>query len=426
MIAGPRSKAVGAALLVMSVGLFNFGGSVKADPPTSGDDSTDWPAMISRLKQEIYRHPGLTQPRQQLAIAYNNYGVSLSEQGQLDLAARQFQEALQIDAASQQVRQNLANVYYRQAHEAYQQRQIHSAAETLDQAIVLNPNFVQAYILLGKIEYDQQKLKEAKAAWQRAIDLDPAQTEVAEQLKQVSDEIPVESKFERLSQSSFDLRYEEQVERPVGFDIRDALLEARRAVGSNFAYWPNYKIVVLIYSAESFRRLRQETPEWLAGQFDGKIRVPLPSDQLNQAAVKGILFHEYTHAVIHDLTNGNCPTWLNEGLAEYEGRTQFAPPLRLLTKAYQAQQLIPWSELSAHIAPTLSAEDVGLAYEQSYSLASYLVERYGFWKIRRLLKALASGASWETELAGETRMKLPKLEAAWQEQLAAFLQTPRS
>ena len=390
-----------------------------------GQGSTDWPAMISRLKQQAYARPGHAHTHQQLAVAYNNYGVELSNQGQWELAVQQFQEALRLHSSDEQVQKNLGNVYLHQAQEAHGRHDFAGAVAMLEKAIALDPDLAQAYVLLGKVEYDRQRLKEAKAAWQRALELDPTQQALAERLDQVTEELPVESKFDRLSQAYFDLRYEEHLERPVGFDVRDALLSARRLVGSDFSYWPTYKLVVLIYGAESFRQLREETPEWLGGQFDGKIRVPLPSEQLAQGMVKNILFHEYTHALIHDLTNGRCPKWLNEGLAEYEGRTQSSPPLRLLAKAHEAQRLIPWLELSERFSPALPSEEVGLAYEQSYSLVAYLIQRYGFWRIRRVLKAIAGGQAWEEALAQEVRRKLPRVEEDWRDWLPELLAPAR-
>ena len=405
-------------------GLLLLAGAIPLDAQaTDSQEATDWPSVITHLRQQVYDRPGHAQTRQQLAIAYNNYGVELSDQGQWALASQQFQEALRLDADNQQVQKNFSQVWFKQAHEAYERRDITGAVEALRQAIALDPELVDAYHLLGKIEYDRQRLKEAKTAWERALALDPSRTEIAAQLSQVTEELPVESAFERLSQSYFDLRYEEHLERPVGFDIRDALITARRQVGSDFAYWPKYKLVVLIYSPEKFRQLREETPEWLGGQFDGKIRVPLPSEQFDQAMVRNILFHEYTHALIHDLTKGRCPVWLNEGLAEYEGRTQASRPLHRLAQAYGAQQLIPWMELSDHISPALAAEEVGLAYEQSYTIVAYLVNRYGFWRVRKLLQAIAGGQPWEDAVAEGFRRKLPRLEADWKDSLPPFLQS---
>ncbi len=389
--------------------------------PHNEPETSNWPDMISRLRQEMYQHPGQASTRQQLAVAYNNYGVSLGDQGQWEAAVQQFQEAIRLDGENNQFSRNLSNIYFNQAHEAYQRHAVQEAIEVLSKAIDLNPAFTQAYLLLGQIEYDRQRLKEARTAWQRAVALDPTQKELVQRLSKLNQELPVESKFEKLSQAYFDLRYEEQITAPVGFDVRETLLDARRDVGSDFAYWPKYKIVVLIYSAESFRALRQETPDWVAGQFDGKIRVPLPNGRFGPEVVKQILFHEYTHALVHDLTGGKCPTWLNEGLAEYEGRKTGPSVLTQLAAAYRSGGVLPWAKLSEQFSGTTSVDDVALGYQESYSVASFLVKRYGFWRVRRVLEAIEKGASWETVLAEEFRMKLPRLESSWHQWLPELL-----
>lgn len=388
------------------------------DPP----ETTDWPKVIAQWREIVYQRPQDRAARQQLATAYNNYGVGLGQQGQWDQAVAQLQEALRLEPSNAQFQRNLSNLYVNQAHAAYQRHELAEARAALHAAIALTPDLAQAYILLGEVEYHSQRLKEAKAAWQRALQLDPTQAPMVQgRLDQVTQELPVEGNFERLWQAYFDLRYEEQLQRPVGFDIRDALLEARREVGGDFAYWPKHKVIVLIYSAGSFRRLRQETPDWVAGQFDGKIRVPLPDREMAAGTVKQILFHEYTHALIHDLTNGRCPVWLNEGLAEYEGRTQQPGPLAHLAQAQAAERLIPWERLSEQFSHALSADEVALGYQQSYSIVAYLVHRYGFWRIRRILKAVGEGKAWEAVLAEELRLKLPRLEQHWREWLPELL-----
>ncbi len=411
-------RAVGVALL-LALGASPACWAGDKEPP----EEQDWPTLITRLQQDVYQRPGSSAQRQ-LAVAYNNYGVSLGNTKQWSLATQQLEEALRLDADNLQFRRNLSNIYMNQALDAHQQHRPDEALRLVEKALAHQPTLPQAFVLRGEVEYGRQRLKEAKAAWTRALELDPQLPDVKERLERVTQELPVESKFERLSQAYFDLRYEEHLERPVGFDVRDALLEARRLVGSDFAYWPKRKLVVLIYSAEKFRALRQETPDWVGGQFDGKIRVPLPSAALNQAAVKQILFHEYTHAIVFDLTAGKCPTWLNEGLAEYEGRTQLPGSLAYLIQAHQSGRLIPWRELSDFFAMSLPADTVGLAYQEAYSIVAHLVTRFGFWRIRRVLKSIAGGQPWDQALSAEYRQKPDRLETQWRTWLPELLAQP--
>lgn len=410
-----RADRFGKLLVILFV--VGWAGSVLASSGKD-DSSVDWSVMIARLRQELLQRPGQASVRRQLAVAYNNYGVSLSNQKQWESAVQQLQEAIRIDAANEQFRSNLSRLYLNQAYEAYQHHEINDALQTIDQAIALTPNLAAAYRFRGEIEYGRQNLKEARSAWQRALELDPSQSDLKQRLGQVMQELPVESKFEKLSQAYFDLRYEEHLQQPVGFDVRDLLLEARREVGADFAHWPKYKIVVLIYSAESFRALRRETPDWVAGQYDGKIRVPLPDTKLGLGTVKQILYHEYTHALVHDLTKGKCPIWLNEGLAEYEGNRDAQGSWLYVTQAAQAGRLVPWTELSDHFSTVLPMDEVALAYQESHSMIRYLVQRYGFWRLRRLLRALGEGTPSETALADEFHIKPSRLEADWRSWLS--------
>jgi len=401
--------------------LWSIGRIALADSPARQDSATDWPSTIARLRQEMYERPGVGSIRQQLATAYNNYGVSLGQQHDWAGAVSQLQEAVRLDQANEPFRKNLSYLYLNEAADVRAHQRLSEALELIQNALDARPDFPEAYALRGEIEYQRQHLKEAKAAWQQALKLDPAQPEVAKRLSQVTEELPIESKFGRLSQAYFDIRYEEKIKQPIDFNIRDALLDARRAIGADFASWPKHKIVVLVYSIESFRALRKETPEWVAGQFDGKIRVPIPSGEVHQATVRQILFHEYTHAVIQDLTVGHCPVWLNEGLAEYEGHTQEKGTLKQLKAVQAAQRLISWGELSDHFSVSASADDVALAYEEAHAIAAYLVTRYGWWRMRKIISGLQAGQDWRQVFSNQLHVKLPKLESEWRQQLPEWI-----
>ena len=374
------------AALIMLLLLFPLRGW--AGQGTAAEAKADWRDIIAQLRERVDRVPSDRQALGQLAIAYNNYAVTLADTGKLDKAVEQLEEALRLDPMNVQLQHNLAIIY----------------------------------VKAGEADYNRQRLKEAKAAWEKALALEPELPEVRAKLNQLNQELPVESNFEKLSQVYFDLRYTSQLERASGFDIQYLLLKARREVGSDFAYWPTHKIVVLLYTAEEFRRLRQEAPEWSAGQYDGKIRVPLPGQQFDQPTVTRILYHEYTHAVVYDLTNGLLPTWLNEGLAEYEAWKQDEPPWTSLRQALGQGRLLSWQALSASFSASATTTQAGLAYEQAHHIVRYLVERYRFWRIKRLLKAVKEGTPFEQALQAEFRVKPARLEEDWrawlQEQLA--------
>jgi len=380
---------------------------------TSPNNAADWPAAIAQWRDQLDRVPGDARARQQLAIAHNNYGIQLLEQGRYSEAAREIEAALSLEPSNQQFTSNLLVSHLQAAQTASQAHQVQQARTAIMKALKVDPRSAQAYAMLGELEYDSQRLKEARKAWQQALALDPALPGLAEKLSQLNDELPVETELEKWSQGSFDIRYSEALKQATGYDLGLTLQRARRVVGSDFTYWPRHKLVVLVYAAEEFRKLRQDLPDWVAGQFDGKIRVPWPSHDLGQASVTRTLFHEYTHAVVYEVAKGRLPTWFNEGLAEYEAWKDGTPPWTLLRQAAAANRLLPWEQLANQFSGSVPAEQVGLAYEQSHSIVRYLAGRYGFWRIRRVLKAVAEGADLDAALAAEFRLKLSRLQDNW-------------
>src|SRR3989338_5535172 len=97
---------------------------VHADETATTEKTTDWPVVITRLRQQMYQHPGFASTRQQLAIAYNKYAVSLGTEGRWEMAIEQMQEAIKLDGASEQFSKNLANIYLNKAHDAFRRHQL--------------------------------------------------------------------------------------------------------------------------------------------------------------------------------------------------------------------------------------------------------------------------------------------------------------
>ena len=391
-------------------------------------DDTDWPKMIEALKAELWRHPGQKDLSQQLAYAYNNYAVLLGQRGEWEEAVSNMEEALRLEN-NPDMRKSLSYLYLNQASSFYQdpsaarssRQQTEKAKRLIQKALDINPDFAEAYQALGNIEYGSQRLKEAQKAWAKAWSLNPDLPNLAQSMQRLAKELPVEAEFDKLTQMYFDLRYEDQVQRTVGFNIQDTLMEARRQVGGDFRLWPKYTTVVLIYSAENFRQVRQDSPLWAGGMYDGKIRIPLPGLQYNEQEVKTILFHEYTHVLVYDLAGPKCPTWLNEGLAEYGGAKAGKRPLDLLSAALKDNQLIPWDALDAQLTSEASTLQAGLAYQQSHSIVAYLADRYGFWRMRNVLAEIKTGVPAWQAIEKEFKTKRPRMERQWLEWLPEFL-----
>ena len=390
----------------------------------------NWPAIIRTLKQQVRSNRGDENLRNQLAIAHNNYAMALGNQKKWEEATRQMEEGLRLDRHNPRFKKNLSLVHLNHAYQLYQdpsrthsyQSYRHLKAKGLvEKALRLNSKLAPAYVLLGDIEYDNQQLPKAELAWQKAQRLDPAINGLASRLDRVGRESKVESDMNSVADLHFTLRYDDSVKRSTGFDMRRVLQEARLDVGRDFQYRPTHKIVVLLYSKETFRRVREGAPEWLAGMFDGKIRVPMPESERDLGSVKGTVVHEYTHAVVHELSRGHVPHWFNEGLAEYQEAkfSKARKPASSLRQALDADELLPWSQIESLFSGR-SIRQVELGYDQSHSVVAYLAQRYGFWHMPRLLKQMAQGASFEEALKQEFKSPAQRLEKEWKRWLPRF------
>lgn len=381
----------------------------------------DWPAIIRQLERKTSSRQG----KQQLAVAYNNYAMELANDGKFSEAESQLKKALSYDSKNEQLQGNLSAVFLNHAVDLLRDRRRSSRGSAIhakslaQQSARYDPQAAEPYVLIGDIEYAGQQLQRAKKAWEKAKRLNPSLPGLDDRMQKLHNEFAVEKQFDRVGGHHFDLRFQDQIDRSTAFDLRGALDQARGEVGRDFNYWPRRPIVVLIYSEEGFAKVRRG-PDWATGLYDGKIRVPFPSNAAAQDAVKTTLYHEYTHAVIHDITHNKCPVWLNEGIAVYQEARTRQPNLAPLQAALRKDQLMPISSLDAAFK-SRDANVAGLAYQQSYSMVAFLVEKYRFFRVRKLLEQIGNDKTLEQAIQDEFRINMSQLEVRWRRWLPGFV-----
>ena len=157
--------------------------------------------------------------------------------------------------------------------------------------------------------------------------------------------------------------------------------DAYRQIGRELNYFPDTTFTVIIYSQRDFRDVTR-LPEWAGGAFgifDGVIRIPIRGAEGQEKELRRVLFHEYTHALVHTLA-ASPPLWLNEGLAEY------------LSGGWPQRtgQHIPLTALhdKGSFGRLGDVRLVSLAYWESYSAVAYLMERHGADRVMQLLRNL--------------------------------------
>lgn len=168
--------------------------------------------------------------------------------------------------------------------------------------------------------------------------------------------------------------------------VLDILEEAYRTIGSAFNFYPSSSITVILYNEAGFFDVTR-APGWAGGLYDGKIRIPIKDIEGQEVLLKRILFHEFTHALVKSITT-SCPVWVNEGLAEY-----FSEDEELLKWGEQVGQLIPLKYLEKGFPSSGDSRLVAVAYLESFTAVSDLIEKHGLFRIKEFLEALDKGIS---------------------------------
>lgn len=158
------------------------------------------------------------------------------------------------------------------------------------------------------------------------------------------------------------------------------------------------------------------------GFFDGRIHVASAAHPAGE--LRGLLVHEYTHALFREATGGDRPYWLNEGLAELaERRSRGMPALSKADRAALRERADDgtWPALR-RLAPSfagLSDAEARAAYLASTLAAAWIDARSDRAGRARLLSLLGEGKGADEALRAVVGVDTDGLDAALRRELAA-------
>lgn len=370
---------------------------------------------IEYLRDAYYILPENDVLKENLAMAYNNYAIKLAEQNEYEEAKYNLQYAIEMSPKNSYKR-NLSNILYQYAVKLYKNGDNIPAIKYLLESIDAYSRNKDAYILLGRIYYDMGKLYKARFYWGKVDKLFPGDKQISKLLARLDKEKYIESDYEEMDIYYFDLRYDEQIMDGNEYMLRQILKDARRDVGRDYRYYPNRKIPVIIYKEEDFDFIHQ-SPEWVAAVYDGKIRVPISNNKFEPKKFIHLIWHEYSHALVFDLSGGKCPIWFNEGLAMYQESKKTGLNMNPFIRAYEKNRLIPIKELNTVFANHKSQEQLFLAYIESYSIVSYFLDRWNFYIVNEILEYCKKGITFDDALQKSIYRNTAQLEEECKEYL---------
>ena len=178
---------------------------------------------------------------------------------------------------------------------------------------------------------------------------------------------------------------------------------------------------VYFYSPQTYHAKFPGTAEANVPAFFRAGEVHARADNDVNHALLRTLRHELTHLLIDKNYGGAVPTWLNEGLAEYQERRITVDPepnsidYNTLVIARQDGTFLPLSRLEASSLFLRSEGTVmsRLAYTTAFVAVSELIRRHGMSAVRGLLEAAKEGRS----VAGEFERRIGMSYGRFEEEL---------
>jgi len=217
--------------------------------------------------------------------------------------------------------------------------------------------------------------------------------------------------YQTIDTEHFTIRYSDDIEiAKLTENIAEKYFDE---VCSIFDYEPEEKVDIIIYNdkealLENTRLNKSSSPMGL--YYSGVISVLSPrlwvnnGEDINEVyEMNGPVVHEFTHYIVDEITNGNYPMWLTEGIALY---TEYKTTGFEWGEGYSDSQDITIEELNSNF----SELDQGLAYRRSFEVVNSISEKWGFDKLNIILDTLGEGSSINSSVRAVLKINLNELK----------------
>lgn len=199
--------------------------------------------------------------------------------------------------------------------------------------------------------------------------------------------------FEILETENFIIRYEKEDKEYAQLtgNIADKYYEE---ICNMFGYHPSTKSDIIIYNNEKdfldiLKFDRGNTP--IGVYYSGIINILSPqiwisdSEDINEIyESNGPVIHEFAHLLIDDITRGNYPMWLTEGLALY---TEY----KITGFEWQDYDANDYKITLDELDKRFDSIDQTVAYRKSFEVVKGISDTWGFDKLMNMLDILGEG-----------------------------------
>ncbi|MCW8195074.1 tetratricopeptide repeat protein [Proteobacteria bacterium 005FR1] len=276
------------------------------------------------------------------------------------------------------------------------------AVEFARKAIDVQPDYWQAYTVLGTNLARMGEEVEGRRHLEFAFDKDPYNVWNSNLLKvfdTLDDYVTRTSEHFEVKMSPDDALVLWPYMEPLLEESWDKMVE-------KYGFEPKTPVLIEVFeNREDFAVRSVGLPDLgpLVGICFGKLITLISPDTLT-ANWQEIVWHEFVHVVTLQMTGNRIPRWLSEGISVYEefqGRQEWGRHQDLdIVRALNDERVLPVQNMDDAFLNARSDDDLNLAYLQSYLVVEYIAAEYGFAGLRKLVKGYDSHASTEEVITG--------------------------
>jgi tetratricopeptide (TPR) repeat protein len=302
--------------------------------------------------------------------------------GQTREAATAFRDAIARDPKN-------ARLHLGSGIVAMLERRDRDAIDAFEAALFLDPKLTEARTRLGLVQYRTGDVAGAIRSYETLAADAPSDADAHATLDRWRREQDLHDRMQNAIGSHFTVSFEGPAEAALARKALESLDRAYWRIGQELGIYPSDPIRVVLYTTEQFRDITR-SPSWVAGAYDGTIRVPMLGALDKGEELDRVLAHEFTHAVVRTLGARNVPTWLNEGLAAALESHDLAWADKLADKARQ----VPLRALQNGFT-RFNGDQAVLAYAASARAVRRLLDEGGGFAIANLLRDLGAGIGFD-------------------------------
>jgi tetratricopeptide (TPR) repeat protein len=309
------------------------------------------------------------------------------------------------------------------SHYATMTRRTSQAATFAKRAIELSPRLWSAHLDLGMALLRLGQMTEGRAEVEKSFQGDPYNVWA----KNTLDLLDAMKDYRETKHEAFLIKAdakESDVVTPYAAELLD---EAAAKLTAKYHFTPQGPITIELFpNHEDFavRTLGLPGLGALGVCFGQVIAADSPSARPTGEFNWGsTLWHEYTHVITLQMTDYRIPRWFSEGLSVYEERKarpgwgdDWNP---MFLRAFVAGRWHKIADLDGGFQHPRTPEDLGIAYFQASQVCEFIVDRFGFDSILRMLTLYREKAQTADILTRVLKLSESDFDRAFKEYVEA-------